>query len=99
MIGPGKAQVELDLGRPMDVAVARLEEDITRGQSVARYTLYGARDREWRVLSHGSTIGYAKLDIFELVNVRRVRLAVEGATGMPEDITIKLYSPFGPVSI
>jgi len=80
-------------------AIARLEEDITRGQSVARYTLYGAVDRDWRVLSHGSTIGYTKLDLFEPVNLRRVRLAIEGVSVTPQDITVKLYSPFGPVSI
>jgi alpha-L-fucosidase len=95
VIGPGKAEVELDLGRAVPVAVARLEEDITGGQSVARYTLYGAVDRDWRVLSSGSTIGYTKLDRFEPVNVRRVRLAIEGAAGMPHDISVKLYSPFG----
>jgi alpha-L-fucosidase len=96
VIAPGRAQVELDLGRPVTIGVARLEEDITRGQSVARYTLYGAVDRDWQVLSHGSTIGYAKLDRFEAVTVRRVRLAIEDAAGMPQGIAVKLYNPFVP---
>jgi len=91
VITPGRAELELDLGRRVTVAVARLEEDITRGQSVARYTLYGATDGEWRVLSHGSTIGYAKLDLFEPATVRRVRLAVEDAAVVPQVIGIKLY--------
>ena len=99
VIAPGRAQVELDLGRTVTIGVARLEEDITRGQSVARYTLYGAVDRDWQVVSHGSTIGYAKLDRFEPVTVRRVRLAIEDAAEMPQDIAVKLYSPFGPVAI
>jgi len=99
VIASGRTELELDLGRVVTVAVARLEEDITRGQSVARYTLYGAVDRDWRVLSHGSTIGYTKLDLFEPVTVRRVRLAIEDAAGMPQDITVKLYSPFGPTAI
>jgi alpha-L-fucosidase len=99
VITPGRTEVELDLGRPVTLGVARLEEDITHGQSVARYTLYGASDRDWRVLSHGSTIGYTKLDRFETVTVRRVRLEIEDAVGMPRDITVGLYSPFGPVAI
>ena len=90
---PGRADVELDLGRAVPIGVARLEEDITRGQSVARYTLYGAVDRDWQVLSYGSTIGYAKLDRFEPVTVRRVRLAIEDAAGMPQGIAVKLYNP------
>jgi alpha-L-fucosidase len=96
VIAPGRAEVELDLGRTVTIGIARLEEDITRGQSVARYTLYGAVDRDWQVLSRGSTIGYAKLDRFEPVTVRRVRLAIDDAAGTPQGITIKLYNPFVP---
>ena len=87
----GWPQVELDLGRSVTIGIARLAEDITRGQSVARYTLYGGVDRDWEVLSHGTTIGYAKLDRFEPVMVRRVRLAIENAVEAPEDIVIRLY--------
>jgi alpha-L-fucosidase len=97
--GPGTFEVQLDLARAVTVAVVRLEEDITRGQSVGRYTLYGAVDRDWRAISHGSTIGYTKLDRFEPVTVRRVRLAIEDAHGMPEDVTIKLYNPPSRASI
>ena len=92
VIAPGRTEVELDLGRLVTLGVARLEEDITRGQSVARYTLYGARDRDWRAISQGSTIGYAKLDRFEPVIVRRVRVAIEDAAGMPQGIAVKLYN-------
>ena len=99
VIAPGHAQVELDFDRPVPIAVARLEEDITRGQSVARYTLYGAIDSDWRVISQGSTIGYTKMDRFEPVSVRRVRLAIEGPVGMPQDITVKLYGSLGAVAI
>jgi alpha-L-fucosidase len=91
-IAQGRGAVELDLGRWVTVAVARLEEDITRGQSVARYTLYGEADGDWRVLSRGTTIGYTKLDVFEPVTVRRVRLAIEDAAGVPQDIAVRLYS-------
>jgi alpha-L-fucosidase len=89
----GSIQVELDLGRPMTIGVARLTEDITRGQNVARYTLYGAVDRYWKVLSRGSTIGYTKLDRFEPVTVRHVRLAIEDGAGAPKDLAVKLYAP------
>jgi alpha-L-fucosidase len=92
-IGAGPAAVELDMGRAVTIGVARLEEDITRGQSVAQYALYGATDREWQVLSRGSTIGYAKLDRLAPVTVRRVRLTIEDSAGTPQDITVRLYKP------
>jgi alpha-L-fucosidase len=93
MVAPGSAEVELDIGRAVKIAVARLAEDITHGQYVARYTLYGALERDWQVLSHGSTIGYAKLDRFQPVVVRRVRLVIEDGSGAPQDIAVKLYNP------
>jgi alpha-L-fucosidase len=93
VIAPGRVGVQLDMGRAVKIAVARLAEDITHGQYVARYTLYGALDRDWQVLSRGSTIGYAKLDRFEPVVVRRVRLVIEDGSGAPQDIAVKLYNP------
>jgi alpha-L-fucosidase len=92
VIAPGRTVLEMDIGRTVTVAVARLEEDITRGQSVARYTLYGAAEGEWRVLSHGSTIGYAKLDRFEPVSVRRVRLTIEDAAAIPQGLNVRMYN-------
>jgi alpha-L-fucosidase len=93
--GPRSAELTLDLPRTANVGIARLEENVTRGQNVARYTLYGAADREWKILSRGSTIGYTKLDSFEPVPVRRVRLAVEDALAISDGIAIKLYEARG----
>jgi alpha-L-fucosidase len=84
--------MELDLGRPTAIRLARLEENIARGQSVARYTLSGAADGGWQPLSRGSTIGYTKLDRFEPVTVSRVRLAIDESIGPPEGITVRLYA-------
>jgi len=91
--GARSADLSLDLGRAVTIGVARLEEDIAHGQRVARYTLYGAADSDWQVLSQGSTIGYTKLDRFAPVTVRRVRLTIEDAVATPERITLRLYQP------
>ena len=91
--GPRSADLHLELGQTVTVGIARLEEDIARGQCVARYTLYGAADSDWQVLSQGSTIGCTKLDRFAAVSVRRVRLTLEDAVATPEKITLRLYRP------
>jgi len=91
VIGGRSNGVELDLGRPVTIALARLEEDIARGQTVAKYTLYGMTGSDWQVLSSGSTIGYTKLDRFSPASVRRVRLAIDDPAGAAEEITVKLY--------
>ena len=88
----GSTEMTLDLPRSMTIRVARLEENIARGQSVARYALSGATDGGWQVLARGTTIGYAKLDRFAPVTVRRVRFAIEDSVGTPQAIAIKLYA-------
>jgi alpha-L-fucosidase len=89
--GTRTAQLDLDLARTATVGIARLEEDITRGQAVARYTLYGSEGETWFVLSQGTTIGHAKLDTFEPALVRRVRLVIEDAVAPPGPLAVRLY--------
>ena len=89
--GDRTAVAELDIGRSASVSIARLEEDITKGQMVASYTLSGFDGGEWRTLSKGTTIGYARLDRFEPATLRRVRLTIEDAAAPPEPISIKLF--------
>jgi alpha-L-fucosidase len=89
--GERTALAEVDLGKSSVVSIARLEEDITKGQTVARYTLSGSDGGEWRPLSKGTTIGYARLDRLAPATVRRVRVAIEDAIAPPEPVRIKLY--------
>jgi len=90
--GDRTAVAEVDLGRDVQVTVARLEEPIERGQMVARYMLSGAANgQRLSPLSRGTTIGYAKLDRLTPVTVRRVRLEIEDAVAPPERVVVRLY--------
>jgi alpha-L-fucosidase len=89
--GARTAELELDLGAPAELGVARLMEDIAQGQRVARYSLLAAADAGWRVVARGTTIGYTKLDRFEAVRARRVRLVIEDAVGAPLPVALRLY--------
>jgi alpha-L-fucosidase len=90
--GPRSAMLEIDLGAAVAIGVARMEENITRGQRVARYTLWGESTGEWRVLSRGTTIGYTKLDRFPPTIARRLRLSIEETIAAPERVEV---TPFG----
>ena len=68
--GPTATVGDIDLGRSATVGIIRLEEDIAHGQVVARYTVSGANGGDWRVLSRGTTVGYARLDRIEPATVR-----------------------------
>lgn len=89
--GARSAEAEVDLGRAARVGVARLAEDITRGQAVARYVIQGSDGGAWRELARGTTIGHAKLDRFERMGVRRVRVVVEASGATPEPLRLKLF--------
>ncbi len=90
--GPRSAELTVDLGRARQVSIARLSENIERGQVVARYTLHGAGDNgAWNRLSHGTTIGHAKLDRFAPAIVRRIRVTIDDAVAEPEEIGVSLY--------
>jgi alpha-L-fucosidase len=91
-----RAEIELDLRNAAAVSIVRLAEDVARGQSVARYTLYGAGDGDWQILTAGTTIGYAKLDRCAPVVVRRVRLVADGYVGDPRALGVKLFGPQEP---
>jgi alpha-L-fucosidase len=82
---------EIDLGHSQQLAIADLREAIEHGQHVARYTLEGADESEFTVLSRGTTIGYRKIDRFTPVTVRRVRLTIDEAVAKPNPIRIGLY--------
>lgn len=89
--GERTATAEADLGRTVGATVARLEEDITRGQVVARYTVSGFDGDTWRAISRGTTIGYARLHRFDAVKLRRVRITVDDATATPGPVEMRLF--------
>jgi alpha-L-fucosidase len=78
----------MTLARPETVSAARMEEDITKGQAVARYSLLGADDGDWRALVTGTTIGYARLQRFAPMKVRRLKLVIEDAIDVPERVSL-----------
>jgi alpha-L-fucosidase len=89
--GARTATVEIDLGRAVTVGVSDLREDIRHGQSIARYSLEGRVRGSWVPLAHGLTVGYRKLDRFEPVLVRHLRLRLEDLRGNPPDLGVSLY--------
>ena len=86
------ATVEWELSRPARPTIARLAEDITRGQRVAAYRLQGAQGGKWRELATGTTIGHAKLDrLSDGPAVRRVRLVITQWLYEPEPVSLQLF--------
>lgn len=85
------ATLDIDLGAARDIGIVRLEEDITRGQRVARYSVYAGNESGSRVIARGTTIGYTKLDRIEPIRASRIRVEVEDAVDEPEPVRVRLY--------
>lgn len=91
--GQGGARVEWQLSRPARPRIARLSEDIARGQRVASYRLEGLAEGRWQALVSGSTLGHAKLDrIPDGPALRRVRLLIEKSVDRPEPVELQLFA-------
>jgi alpha-L-fucosidase len=88
----GGAQIEWELERTAQPRIARLAENITRGQRVASYRLEGSQGGQWQELASGSTIGYAKLDRLTAGHpIRRVRVVIEEWIDQAEPVTLQLF--------
>ena len=90
--GPTTAEAELDLGRTVTAGAVRLEEDITKGQAIARYRLESAEAAGWRPATRGTTIGYAQTERFQTVALRKVRVVIKEAVAPPERIAIRVFA-------
>lgn len=84
---------EVTLTRSSAVAFIRLNEDIARGQHVARYRVEGFDGTAWSGLSQGTTVGHAKIDrVTSPAVVQRVRVTVEETAGSASpSVRINVY--------
>ena len=90
-VGESATGIDIELASRTPVDAVRLAENIEHGQRVARYTVSGLTLSGWRLLSKGSTIGYAKIDRFAPVAVGRVRLEIEEALERPLGLTTTVF--------
>jgi alpha-L-fucosidase len=89
---PSTTGMNVELGQRTPIDAVRLGEDIERGQRVARYSVSGLTAGGWKLLSRGSTIGYAKIDRFARTPVTRVRLEIEDALDPPRGLAIAVFA-------
>ncbi len=90
--GLNTGSVEIDLGRPLRVSVIDLREDISKGQSVARYVTEGFANGAWQELSKGTTIGYRALDRVQHIEISRFRVRVAESMDTLHPIEVHLYA-------
>jgi len=92
---PTSATLDMNIGASTAIGVIRLEENITRGQRVARYTISGAFGTdELKPIASGTTIGYTKLErLSPPRRLSRIRLSIDDAVAEPEQVRVRVFSP------
>lgn len=89
--GATSGYLELDFRSPIEFDIVCLREAIAHGQSVERYEVHALTPTGWRIVADGSTIGHRKLDRFDPVTARRLRVSIESALAIPRISTVALY--------
>ncbi|WP_316788449.1 alpha-L-fucosidase [Pedobacter frigoris] len=85
------AVIELDLKVTSTFDVISLQENITVGQRVERFSLEYWDGNAWKVATKGTTIGYKRLIKFDAVTAKKVRLNIESSRLNPTLSQLGLY--------
>jgi alpha-L-fucosidase len=83
--------LKLDLPEYTKINHVILMEDIAFGERVRDYKLEAKIDGIWIELLHGSAIGHKKIDRFNEISVREIRLKVISAEDMPVIRNFSVY--------
>ena len=83
--------LNMKLPKPVQIAAVRLEENIERGQSVARFSIHGEEPTGWRELARGATIGYARIERFSPVTVSAIRVVIEEAVPPIDSLMVRVF--------
>ena len=75
--------VEFDLGQARTFNVARIQEDISKGERVQAYHVDVLDGDQWRTVTSGQVIGHKQLRRFPAVTARQVRLVIDKASASP----------------
>ncbi len=78
-----EADLIVDTEGPLEINAVALEEATGLEGRVQEYKVEGQVDSDWRVLSHGTTIGKRKVDRFPKATVWKARLTILKASAHP----------------
>ena len=82
----------LDLGKPTVVNHCILQEQLEKGQRVTSYMIEGLDENDnWVLLSKGTSIGNKKIDYFQNILVKKIRLQILASKSVPQIRNFAVY--------
>jgi alpha-L-fucosidase len=86
-----ECSLEVDLGQPTAISIARMREPIALGQRVETYRIEIPDGDGWKAIVHGKGIGHEKIERFTAVTTSKVRLVIEKSRASPAIAEFSLY--------
>ena len=73
----------ISFDKPVSINRVILQEDISKGERVLKYTLKGKKNNEWIDLSSGTCIGHKHINRFEAQTLDAIKLVVDESKADP----------------
>lgn len=89
--GAHSATLDVSLPAGTVVNLALMQEQITLGQRVRRWTIDARVDAQWRRIASGTTIGHLRYCRFPAVTADAVRLSIDDSRAPPTIKSFELY--------
>lgn len=82
--GSGK-EFLLSFDTPQPLRYAVFGEDLTKGERIREYTLYGEQNGTWKKLADGTSVGHKRIEVIDdQGNFDKLRLEIRDAAGEPQ---------------
>lgn len=81
----------LDLKNPQKLNTIEIMEDIAGGERVRQYEVQAYIDGAWKQLCEGVSVGHKRIQQFDAVTAKKLRLTIKEARGTP---SIKDFAAF-----
>ncbi|MFT6933704.1 MAG: alpha-L-fucosidase [Maribacter sp.] len=89
--GKGKKLV-ISLNERTNMNHIVLQEDISKGERVRKFTLEGKTENGWQTLFEGSSIGHKFIHVFDEIEVSHIRLKIIESIGEPMIQSFEIFS-------
>lgn len=76
-------KIMIHFKKPEEVNQITLGEDITKGERIRQYKVEALTDGKWKEICKGTSVGHERIQVFDPVKAKFVRLVIEKAAGMP----------------
>ena len=89
--GVTSASLELDFGKDVEFNRFLVQENITLGQRVRKFSVQISDGKGWRTIAEQTTIGYKRILRFPKVRTRKLRFVIEDAKACPTITNIEIF--------